>query len=168
MHARHYSPTLGRFLTPDPDGSESNLYAYTANNPVTELDPDGTCFILCAVVNAVLDTAIYLATTDSSEWSVGEIAVTAATGAATGFLGVGLLSKVTKVGSLAEGIQIFVPPATPTAPATQAAPADAALAPTADAAMPAGSSDRARTSEADGCAVAEQRLLATARSAPVA
>ena len=101
MHARHYSPTLGRFLQPDPDGSEANLYAYTANNPITELDPDGTCFILCAVVNAVLDTAIYLATTDSSEWSVQGAATAAATGAVTGFLGVGLLSKVGKVGGLA-------------------------------------------------------------------
>jgi hypothetical protein len=55
MHARHYHPTLGRFLQPDPDGSEANLYAYTANNPVTELDPDGTCFIiLCIAVGVVL------------------------------------------------------------------------------------------------------------------
>jgi uncharacterized protein RhaS with RHS repeats len=102
MHARHYSPTLGRFLQPDPDGSEANLYAYTANNPVTELDPDGTCFILCAIVNAVVDTAIYLATTDQSEWSLGGVATAAATGAVTGFLGVGLLSKVTKIGTVAK------------------------------------------------------------------
>jgi RHS repeat-associated protein len=47
MHARHYSPALGRFLQPDPDRSEANLYRYVANNPVTELDPDGTCFIVC-------------------------------------------------------------------------------------------------------------------------
>jgi RHS repeat-associated protein len=71
MHARHYSPALGRFLQPDPDGSEDNLYAYTANNPVTEIDPDGTCFIVCQlIVGAIIDTAIYLATTDSSQWSV--------------------------------------------------------------------------------------------------
>lgn len=55
MHARHYAPTLGRFLQPDPDGSEDNLYAYTANNPVTELDPDGTCFIiLCIAVGIII------------------------------------------------------------------------------------------------------------------
>ncbi|MBA2372671.1 MAG: RHS repeat-associated core domain-containing protein [Chloroflexi bacterium] len=41
MHARHYSPVLGRFLQPDPDRTETNLYAYAANNPVTEIDPDG-------------------------------------------------------------------------------------------------------------------------------
>jgi RHS repeat-associated protein len=101
MHARHYSPVLGRFLQPDPDGSETNLFAYTANNPITEMDPDGTCFLLCAVVNAVANTAIYLATTDASEWDAGEIAATAAVGAVTGFTGVGLLSKVAKVGGLA-------------------------------------------------------------------
>ncbi|MES2209514.1 MAG: RHS repeat-associated core domain-containing protein [Chloroflexota bacterium] len=101
MHARTYSPALGRFLQPDPDRSEANLYAYAANNPITELDPDGTCFILCAVINAVLDTAIYLATTDSSEWSVGGIASTAVTGAVTGFVGAGILSKVAKIGAVA-------------------------------------------------------------------
>ncbi len=57
MHARHYSPALGRFLQPDPDASEANLYAYAANNPVTEIDPAGTCFIICAIINAVVDTA---------------------------------------------------------------------------------------------------------------
>ena len=101
MHARHYSPALGRFLQPDPDGLEDNQYAYVANNPVTETDPEGTCFIVCAIVNAVVDTAIYLATTDSSEWSVGGVVGAAATGAVTGFIGVGLLSKVTKIGKLA-------------------------------------------------------------------
>jgi RHS repeat-associated protein len=101
MHARHYSPALGRFLQPDPDRSEANLYAYAANSPITEIDPDGTCFIVCAIVNAVVDTAIYLATTDSSEWSVGGIASTVVTGAVTGFVGVGILSKVAKLGAVA-------------------------------------------------------------------
>jgi RHS repeat-associated protein len=101
MHARHYSPALGRFLQPDPDASEANLYAYAANNPVTEIDPDGTCFIICAIINAVVDTAIYLATTDSKDWSIGGAATAAVTGAVTGFIGVGLLSKVSKIGAVA-------------------------------------------------------------------
>jgi RHS repeat-associated protein len=42
MHARHYSPTVGRFLQPDPSRAESNLYAYTTNNPVTKQDACGT------------------------------------------------------------------------------------------------------------------------------
>jgi RHS repeat-associated protein len=47
MHARHYSPELGRFLTPDPAALETNLYAYAGNSPVTKVDPSGEwwCFI---------------------------------------------------------------------------------------------------------------------------
>lgn len=41
MGARHYSPSLGRFMQPDPAAIEENLYAYTENSPVTQLDPSG-------------------------------------------------------------------------------------------------------------------------------
>ena len=41
MHARSYSPTLGRFLQPDPIAAEGNLYAYAENSPVTKADPSG-------------------------------------------------------------------------------------------------------------------------------
>jgi uncharacterized protein RhaS with RHS repeats len=100
MHARHYSPALGRFLQPDPDGSEANLYAYAADNPVTEIDPDGTCFIVCqiivgAVIGAVVDTVTYLATTDSSKWNLGDAATAAAQGAIVGgatSLGIGAIA----------------------------------------------------------------------------
>jgi RHS repeat-associated protein len=41
--ARFYSPSLGRFLQPDPIGyaDDLNLYAYVGNNPVNATDPDG-------------------------------------------------------------------------------------------------------------------------------
>ena len=42
MGARHYSPALSRFLQPDPPALEENLYAYVANNPLTDSDPAGT------------------------------------------------------------------------------------------------------------------------------
>ena len=41
MHARHYSPALGRFLQPDPAALEANHYSYSAGNPVTSIDPMG-------------------------------------------------------------------------------------------------------------------------------
>jgi RHS repeat-associated protein len=50
MGARHYSPSLGRFIQPDPlyieahrlaDPQQLNLYTYGRNNPVTFSDPTG-------------------------------------------------------------------------------------------------------------------------------
>jgi RHS repeat-associated protein len=53
LHARHYSPELGRFLQPDPARAETNMYAYAANSPTTKIDPEGTNPI-CATASLVL------------------------------------------------------------------------------------------------------------------
>jgi len=47
IHARYYSPNLGRFMSVDPVGgtvgsSQSwNRYSYVLNSPVALVDPDG-------------------------------------------------------------------------------------------------------------------------------
>ena len=45
MHlgARYYDPTIGRFLQRDPIGINGgrNVYAYSQNNPINAVDPDG-------------------------------------------------------------------------------------------------------------------------------
>jgi RHS repeat-associated protein len=43
--ARMYSPTIGRFLQPDPVGysAGTNLYAYVHNDPLNKTDPSGLC-----------------------------------------------------------------------------------------------------------------------------
>jgi RHS repeat-associated protein len=48
--ARVYSPTLGRFLQPDPVGYAAgvNVYAYVQNDPLNAVDPSGRCGPLIA------------------------------------------------------------------------------------------------------------------------
>ncbi|MCI0157205.1 RHS repeat-associated core domain-containing protein [Leifsonia shinshuensis] len=50
LGARAYDPVLGRFLSVDPvlapeNPLQNNGYAYSANNPVTNSDPDGKCYV---------------------------------------------------------------------------------------------------------------------------
>ena len=44
MHARYYDPSIGRFLSEDPEWN-TNLYAYSDNNPIMFIDPSGKSFV---------------------------------------------------------------------------------------------------------------------------
>lgn len=84
MHARHYSPAVGRFLQPDPSAEEVNAYAYAANSPVTKVDPSGRLFwfvVGVVLISAVIDTAFYLAATPAQERSWQGWAFTVSIGA---------------------------------------------------------------------------------------
>ena len=52
MRARHYDPTIGRFLSEDPIWS-TNLYPYADNNPVMGIDPEGLTTVDDAVNNYI-------------------------------------------------------------------------------------------------------------------
>jgi hypothetical protein len=58
MHARHYAPTFGRFLQPDPARADANLYAYAENSPVAKADPSGRFVqVIIAIILAVFRVA---------------------------------------------------------------------------------------------------------------
>jgi RHS repeat-associated protein len=64
MHARHYVPSLGRFIQPDPAEAEPNRYAYALNSPVSKSDPSGQfVFVLALAFCAAggCETALYVA-----------------------------------------------------------------------------------------------------------
>lgn len=117
LRARHYDPTIGRFMTRDPFAGFArsplslNRYSYVENNPATLSDPSGHCLFLCAAVGAVIGGfvgSITYAATAGSDFSLGglagSVALSAATGAIIGFTG-GVAAGAVAAGALtvAEG-----------------------------------------------------------------
>jgi len=52
MRARYYKPSLGRFISEDPVWF-ANLYVYSNNNPIINIDPDGNVLIALTVTFTV-------------------------------------------------------------------------------------------------------------------
>jgi RHS repeat-associated protein len=94
LRARYYDPSLGQFMSRDSWAgwgsvpSTLNRFVYVENNPIRYVDPSGRCLFICAAIGAVVGgfagTAAYFATTPSEDWSVGDLAGSAALGAGTG------------------------------------------------------------------------------------
>ena len=75
MRARHYDPTIGRFLSEDPIWS-TNLYPYADNNPVMGIDPKGKALETIGTAYEIYQGAKTVTTLGS--YSFGAVAKAAA------------------------------------------------------------------------------------------
>ena len=114
LRARQYDPSIGRFLSTDPQPGGMadpyvSAYGYVSENPVRYTDPSGRCLFLCAAIGGVvggLVGAITYAATAGSDFSfgglAGSVALSAGTGAIIGFTGgvaaIGIASGALTVG----------------------------------------------------------------------
>ncbi len=105
MLERAYAYDMGRFLRPDPMQDEYpgiSPYVYAANNPLKYVDPDGRLptAVIGAIFGAGLDITIQVAIEGRSleEIDLGSVAISAVAGAA----GVGLATKLSKLGKVAQ------------------------------------------------------------------
>lgn len=100
MHARYYSPNLGRFLSVDPVGgkvgsSQSwNRYTYVTNNPINGTDPTGEVAWFGAAAGAAIDLGFQMIVEKKSIKEVNWVSV--GVSAASGATGVGLSRVVAK------------------------------------------------------------------------
>jgi RHS repeat-associated protein len=117
--ARWMDPELGRWISLDPElgrlssPQTMNRYVYCGDNPLRFVDPTGHWFWVAigAAVGAIVNTAIYLATTDNPtlEGALGAAASGAITGAvAAATFGVGTIASRAISGGVNAGVSMAV------------------------------------------------------------
>ena len=103
MHARYYTPYLGRFLSVDPDPGRDgwNLYGYVGNNPINKTDPTGEFGVFGALAGAVIDFGVQTLVQGKSlsEVNYVSVGVSALSGASGVGLGRVVARNVAKVGA---------------------------------------------------------------------
>ncbi|MBD2167309.1 hypothetical protein H6G04_23240 [Calothrix membranacea FACHB-236] len=111
MRARYYSPSLGRFMNPDPLGQEGglNLYGYAANNPTSLIDPNGeTPLLPLALAGAAIGGIWGLASYGVSAALGGDSSLRGAAGALVGGALYGGVIGATGGLSLVYGVPIAI------------------------------------------------------------
>ncbi|OIR25173.1 hypothetical protein BGC33_05595 [Bathymodiolus thermophilus thioautotrophic gill symbiont] len=82
MNGRVYDPSIGRFLSADPNiqapyNTQSyNRYSYTINNPLKYTDPDGyffTAFIAAAITKAIVVSSMHILTQMAIAYAVSYV-----------------------------------------------------------------------------------------------
>ena len=106
MRARHYDPTIGRFLSEDPIWS-TNLYPYADNNPITRIDPNGKVYseTIAGIEYALAEYGDIILTTSSELFNLegGVLAGTITTSAAGGSAAGGAAAGGAAAGGAAAG-----------------------------------------------------------------
>ena len=91
-NARYYDPVSKQFITADTVSDGLNRYGYVGENPETNTDPSGHCFLVCAVTNAVQTVSSAVQTVSSVAQAVLPVALT-------------VVGTVTGISSMAGDIQ---------------------------------------------------------------
>lgn len=93
FRARYYDPSLGRFLSSDPDAgavlnpiTHINKYAYVGNNSTNNIDPDGKKFFSKSTFRGMIYTAVLVgAVVLTGGAALGPILIGAGLGATIGY-----------------------------------------------------------------------------------